>query len=158
VTHILMHVLYLLPGEWAGAATKAAGGSLACFSHAASCAYVLGRLIAKPAAAETTQLWRRPRFSTESRALELFNELLDSYVNVLVDNDAHLLVPQYACLLRDRLMKATLRRYLLALTPDIEETRLSAVVLISRQLLNAASTEVRCCGSCCCVSTALAAC
>ena len=94
-------------------------------------------------AAETTHMWRRPGFSPASRALERFNDAVDRYLNVLVSKGANALVPQYMCLLRDLLLKSTLRRYLLTLSPRLTEDERVAAEAASERLIAAASSEVR---------------
>ena len=72
----------------------------------------------------------------------MFNDLLDAYVNALVDTPAEALVPQYTCLLRDHLMKATLRRYMLALAPRLDAAAVAAAVAAGRAI--AAEVRPRC--------------
>jgi hypothetical protein len=64
---------------------------------------------------------------------------------VLVDRGARALVPQYMCLVRDLLLKATLRKYLLKLTPALTVDERAAAAAASDALIAAASMPVRCC-------------
>lgn len=91
----------------------------------------------------TTRLWRRPCDTAESRALEAINDLLDSYVNVLVDTEARTAAPLYMCLLRDHLLRATLRRYVLALSPALGAAQVEGVARECSALQAAKDEQVR---------------
>ena len=56
---------------------------------------------------------------------------------------AHALVPQYTCLLRDHLVKATLRRYLLVLSPAVDGGEMRAAAHAGAELARAAASAVR---------------
>jgi hypothetical protein len=93
-------------------------------------------------AARTTELWNTVKDTTESCVLEHFNELLDAYIISLVDSNRGKLVPQYTCLLRQHLTQATLRRFLVKLTPECDPAEVARVAADSLLLSNTAAARV----------------
>jgi hypothetical protein len=94
-------------------------------------------------AARTTELWNTVKNTAESRVLEVFNELLDTYINALVSSN-NLLAPQYICLLRQHLTQATLRRFLVKQTPGLEASEVAEGAADSLLLSDAAAARVCC--------------